>query len=101
VLFIDPNLTWDVVFPLEGHDLLDHQLLVLFDSVVNYTLQDFNIAFTASEGDLWLDQLDETLDKKRPHECLILVGVRLETLNHSELGVVLKRLDHLVNFPHL
>ena len=101
MLFIDFNLAWNIILALEGHDLLDHQLLVLLDSVIDYALEDLNIAFTASEGNLWFNKLDETLNKKLPHESLVLVRVLSEALNHCELGIVLKRLDHFVNFLHL
>lgn len=82
VLLIDGHVAWNVFFALESLNLSQHKFFVLFDSIVNDSLECVHIAFPASENHLWLDQFNQSLDKEVLEQLGVLLWVVLKSSVH-------------------
>ena len=100
LLLVHSHIAWDVVLAFEGLDLAEHELLVLLDSLVNDSLEEVLVTLAASENNLWLDQLDESLNKQLLQQSGVLVLVSLESVVHGHTSLLLQRLDQLVDGLH-
>ena len=63
VLLVDSNVARDVLFALQSLNLGKHQFLVLRHSILNYTLKQVNVSFSAPEGHFGFNEFDESLHK--------------------------------------
>lgn len=93
LLVVDSDGAGDVVLAFEGNNLREHLLLVLLDCLVYNRGQDSNIALSAPEGDLGLNQLDESLDEEVLQELGVLTTVVGEALGHLDTSVTLQALN--------
>jgi hypothetical protein len=86
---VDNDGARDVILSLEGHDLAEHGAFVLADGVVDDGLEDINIALAAPQGDLGLNQLNQTLDEQILEQITVSWTILSEALGHllSRLGL--------------
>ena len=63
VLIIDCHDARNVVFAFKSLDLAKHGWLVLLNCLIDNARQDIDIALSASESNLWLDEFDEALNE--------------------------------------
>ena len=100
VFIVNSNNARNVVLTFEGFDLSEHGFFVLSNSLINDSGENFNISLSASESDLRLDKLDQTLNEQVLEKCSVFIGVVGETLSHLDTGSTLKRLNQLVGLLH-
>ena len=72
VAVIDSDNAGDIILTLKSLDLAEHGLLVLGNSIVNDTREKANVALSAPERDLGLNQLNQALDEKILQEIRVL-----------------------------
>lgn len=61
VLVVDCHDARNVIFALESLDLAKHGRLVLLNCLIDNTRQDIDIALSATQRDLWLNEFDQAL----------------------------------------
>ena len=78
----------------------EHLLLVLINGLINDRGEDTNIALSASQGDLGLNEFNEALNEQVLEELSVFATVVLETLSHLDTSIVLQTLHQLVCALH-
>jgi hypothetical protein len=80
--------------------LREHEFLVGRYSIVNDALQSIDVALSASESHLWLNQLDKSLNEKILEKFGILRWITLKSALHGLTSLCLQALNQFIDLLH-